>query len=502
MEEVIVDLHTHSQMKAYAHCFTAKGPTRPNADDPLRKNSVWRTDWPTAGDIRKNVHGLFGLTHFTQADMVTCLRGNVQVTFSSLYPLEKGFTYPFNSNGKLADTIINCVTQFGKPRINFTQGTKDYFPDLVNEYEFQQAQAGIVKEIMGRKYRYQFVNSYDELELLINQSPADVRDMALINSIEGAHCFGTGLPPYDLPKKLPLIKNRIRKVKTEWKYPPFFITLAHHFYNEICGHAKSLGPAGKLLNQRKGMNTGFTEEGEQILRLLLDDTVGPRVLIDIKHMSLASRKRYYQILQREYGFSVPIIVSHGCVTGYHNRIDRKNQPSTLPGAPHKKFCRDDINFYDFEIVNIKNSEGIFGIQLSENRIGSKPERLKAKRAEPRKILFHSAKLVWNQIQHIAEVLDHHGHFAWGLQSIGSDFDGIIDPIDGFFTTMHYENLSYFLLMHAHNYVTREMPHRIKHDFNRIDPEEIVDRFMRENAVDFLRRNFRKKHIPVPVMATT
>ncbi|MEL6969079.1 MAG: peptidase M19 [Bacteroidota bacterium] len=494
MKNIIVDLHCHSQMKAYSHSFTPDGPGYVNAVDSRKKNSVWWTDWPTAKDLRKNTNGLFGLTQFTQADMLTCLRGNVGVTFSSLYPLERGFTLPFNNNGNTVDKLLDKVTLFGKPRIDYIQGIQDYFPDLEKEYTFQIANADKVKTIHGKKYSYHFVKDYNELETLLGQPDDEVERMAVINSIEGAHCFGTGLPPYRLPQRIDKILERIRIVKQDWEYPPFFITLAHHFYNEICGHAKSLGLVGLVLNQRKGLDAGFTKEGERILHFLLDNSTGPRILVDIKHMSLASRRRYYQIIEEKYKYSVPIIVSHGCVTGYHDQINGRDQVSGLGGSPEKKFCSDDINFYDFEILNIKKSNGIFGIQLDERRIGSGMEKRKAKRVEPRKMLYYSSKLVWNQIQHIAEVLDHHGYFAWDIQSIGSDFDGIINPIDGFFTAVHFENLSHFLLMHAHNYCNTKMNSRIKNDFNKIDCEEIIDRFFQINALDFLQKHFRRNPV--------
>ncbi|MEL6654941.1 MAG: membrane dipeptidase [Bacteroidota bacterium] len=491
MKNFIIDLHCHSQMKAYSHSFKADGPSYVNAIDRRKKNSVWRTDWPTASDLHKNINGLLGLTQFTQADILTCIKANVGVTFSSIYPLERSFTRPLNHQGKIADAVVNKITQFGKGRIDFIQDIEDYFPDLEQEYKFQLAHSGKVKVIDGVPYSYQFVRNYDELIHLLGPTKDEVRRMAVINSIEGAHCFGTGLEPFNLSERIDEVLNRIRIVKQEWEFPPFFITLAHHFYNEICGHAKSLELASLLLNQKKGLNSGFTTEGERILHYLLDDANGPRILIDLKHMSLAARKRYYEIQQEKYQYSIPIIVSHGCVTGYHDHIEGKDQPLVVAGAPHKKFNTADINFYDFELLNIKKSGGIFGIQFDERRIGSKSEKRKVKRAVPLEIPLHSAKLVWNQIQHIAEVLDQNGYFAWDIQSIGSDFDGIINPIDGFFSAMHFENLAHFLRIHAEQYCQEQMPHRIKHNFNQIGAEEIVERFFQLNALQFLQKHFRR-----------
>jgi hypothetical protein len=101
-------------------------------------------------------------------------------------------------------------------------------------------------------------------------------------SIEGAHSLGCGI---DNNADFDSLNNSITTIKS-WEYPPFFITFAHHFYNELCGQAESLTSLlKKLADQSDGLNTGFTPLGEQVLRSLLDTSNGKRILIDVKHMS-------------------------------------------------------------------------------------------------------------------------------------------------------------------------------------------------------------------------
>ena len=99
-----------------------------------------------------------------------------------------------------------------------------------------------------------------------------------------------------------------------------------------------------------------------------------------------------------------------------------------------------------------------------------------------------SKLLWNQIQHIAEILDREGLFAWDIQSIGSDFDGLINPLNGFWTTQQMSLLSTCLLKHAKKYMASPQSGNLNQN-NRITPEEIIERFMHDNAFEFLRRNF-------------
>ena len=50
-----------------------------------------------------------------------------------------------------------------------------------------------------------------------------------------------------------------------------------------------------------------------------------------------------------------------------------------------------------------------------------------------------------------------GSLPWGIQSLGTDFDGIIDPIDGYWTAEQIDYLDDYLLMHAYNYVKEIKP---------------------------------------------
>ena len=105
----------------------------------------------------------------------------------------------------------------------------------------------------------------------------------------------------------------------------------------------------------------------------------------------------------------------------------------------------------------------------------------------RKQLNKKALLVWRQVQHIAEVLDKEGLFCWGIQSIGSDFDGIVNPINGLWTAENMKDLAEEMLNHANAYLSKNLI--MLNDFNRINAETIVERVMHENAMGFIKRNY-------------
>ncbi|NNE02560.1 MAG: peptidase M19, partial [Eudoraea sp.] len=267
---------------------------------------------------------------------------------------------------------------------------------------------------------------------------------------------------------------------------PFFITIAHHFWNHICGHAESLtGIITKYADQSEGLSQGFTALGKKVLEKLLDNTNGTRIFPDIKHMSPVARNEYYALLDGNNtdDGDIPLIISHGACNGLVSFAD----PVPSHTTKAKKLNPVTINFYDDEIIRLARSGGIMGLQLDERRIASKSTLKETKHSLFRnKIMHYRSELLWNQLQHIAELLDANDLFAWDCMAIGSDFDGIIDSLNGFWTSEELPYLADFLERHAHNYMQTAT---LKHSFNRIEADEIVQRVLSLNGKEFLKKHF-------------
>ena len=113
-----------------------------------------------------------------------------------------------------------------------------------------------------------------------------------------------------------------------------------------------------------------------------------------------------------------------------------------------------INFYDIELIELATSGGIIGLQLDERRIGSKSFIKSLKKGDSINEKRHyGSKLLWNNIQHIVQLLDAHNLFAWDCMALGSDNDGIIDPINYFWTSEDFDDLIQDIERHAFNFLT-------------------------------------------------
>ncbi|MCZ4319805.1 membrane dipeptidase [Aequorivita viscosa] len=484
MDKHYVDVHCHPSLKPFSKSFKYK-PRKQNDIDPNRKNSIWHYSPPNF--LEKLVNRLVTLTKFTQTDLTALAKSKAKVVIVSLYPFEKHFFGKEIIGIKgVTDVLVNLAASISQARMDYIRSNNDYFADLVDEYKYYQQLHNQVEKIDGKIYTYRLVRNYQEIQQNFSQETDSKKIINIILTIEGGHSFNTGLDMNkDMASRTEVLGN-VNAIK-DWIYRPMFITLAHHFYNELSGHASSISIGILKKNQSRGLNTGITELGEEVIDLLLDNTDNKRIPIDIKHLSTASREAYYNILDTKYSNeNIPIIASHGACNGKHS-IALYNK--TGIGKHEDWFCNIDINFYDDELIRIARSNGIFGIQLDERRIGSNKAINESKIYFPnkREQLRKKALLVWRQVLHIAQVLDNKGLFCWGIQSIGSDFDGIVNPINGLWTAENMKDLAEEMLNHANDYLSTNL-NKLK-NFNRISGESIVERVMHGNAMDFIERNY-------------
>ena len=473
-----VDLHCHPALKPYGKSFNykKKGWNNPHRS---RRNSIWKYDPPSLTD--KLLNYVINLTKFSQSNFTSLAKGDVRIVFASLYPLEKGFFVNDIKSDFLRDLTGNFATGIGKKRIDAVQAMTNYFQDLEREYDFYKQLNEKIIRLPEGQFRYKLVNNYSEVEDIFKEDQIGPRTIAVVFTIEGLHVLNSNLNKP--PNETDFLKN-LKKIKA-WDTPPLIVGLAHHFWNHLCGHAVSFtNLVAKNVNQLEGMDSGITPLGLTIIHELLDTTNGKRILIDVKHMNTKSRNEYYALLEGNQNYSnVPIVVTHGAANGMPSASDNKQKGSSVA----HKLNNVDINFYNDEIIRIARSKGIFGLQLDERRVASKQTLKETKKSVRRsKIMHYRSELLWNQIQHIAEVLDTEGIFAWDMMAIGSDFDGIIDPLNSFWTSEELPYLADFLERHAFNYMKTS---KFKKSENKIDADDIVNRIMSSNGLDFLKRNF-------------
>ena len=376
--------------------------------------------------------------------------------------------------------IAVFVSGVGKERINQIRSDGyNYFEDLKSEYRYLLEWNG--KNAGGRTYRLCSMKS--DLE-------SDTQNVVkIIVTIEGAHALCSGTDTEN-PDNWIGVEDRIDEIKA-WDFPPLFITLAHHFYNGICTHAKSLfGAPGKLLDQDRGCrdydfkpNDGLnaiSQLGIRVIDKLLETGEGKRrIHLDVKHMSKEARSELYRYLKERYPEEyiqkkIPIIFSHGAVS-----------------LAKTGFYRHQINLEpELDLSEVYATDGMVGIELDQRILGYRNyhtktwiDALKGARENQR----IEAKYIWNQIQAIAEYaysVDQSWD-PWRCICIGSDLDGIINPLD------RYRNIRRYPILQEH--LTHHLDAYWKHSASVIPrnhhgtPGEVIGRIMKGNLHEFILR---------------
>jgi hypothetical protein len=505
-----IDLHCHPNYKPFARAHTENAqPPGAQSNSPGQRSSLWHYDPPRLTDKLANY--FIGVTKFSQNNLTAALYGRLLVMVVGLGTVEKFFFKNKLGTSPITDLLDDFAAEFGKNRINVIEAMVNYWEDFQREMKFMEEMENEAVKIDGHWYTYRLPKNFMDLQQNIElnekeetgKSKTNPIIISIIPACEGLHILNCGLErdcdPNEVKQNAIALKNMTNA--------PWFVTFSHHFYNELCGHARSLRrQIGKLTNQEEGINSPFVPLGMEVVDILLNKTQGRRILIDVKHMSAIARREFYELRRTKYNNEVPIIISHGVCNGLPTLGAKVSNYPELGNTfinPLENVLGGDgqfkdhnlINFFDDEIVEMVRSEGIIGIQLDERRLASDETIDRVKHSLwKNKIMHYRSELLWRQIQYMAELLDDHGLYAWGNMAIGSDYDGLVDPLNSFWTAEQYDDLASFLERHAFNYFDKHSD-RLKHPFNKISADLVIQNIFRDNAWNFLRRWYSEIMIP-------
>ncbi|HSO86671.1 MAG TPA: membrane dipeptidase [Draconibacterium sp.] len=462
-----------------------------------------------------------------QGDFSQLCRGNVRVVMTSLYPIEQGFVTvkPLNIGvGNITDFLAKVIVAMPKQRADEIQKfNHSYFYDLLKELEFLQHSAMPVKHkvrvkgLKKKKFSYRIVSNFNDLKSLLNLDAnlnpgVNAEDtIAVILTIEGAHSLGVGqrntLHLNENELKMILTENisRLKKLGPPGKegvWCPFFVSLDHHFWNQLGGHAVSLWKViRKVMDQTPGINGEITEPGKFAVDELLNTENGcRRIFIDTAHMSIKVRRWYYNYLSQRSD-NIPVIISHTGVNGIATmeEAEMKGTPDTIHDVADKLYKNStdfnpwDVFLTDEEIMIIHNSGGIIGLNLDQRimmgkkRLDDIIKLVRGKSAEEKREIW--IKPLLNQILHIAgHILSQTGQpeMIWDNICIGSDFNGMITPIKAFNSAEKFPLLQDTLFKALMKIKGTVPPLTGKTES---DIRNITDKIMWKNNLQFLEKHF-------------
>jgi microsomal dipeptidase-like Zn-dependent dipeptidase len=476
--DFFIDIHAHPTLRAYNASVTEGSRNLwEKTHNPTHDNKISRWARLKTREIARH----------SQANLYNYAQGNVRVVFDSLYPFEKGFLnlrkLPTAMLGREnAEMLLQSVTGYDGNQMSALRKNQNYFQELMGQYGFLSKGQGPSPD---GQFSYQLAGNWNELQSIVNSDPNKI---AVVVTIEGAHALNCGLPEKKGSKQATEreLKENINTVKS-WKAAPFFINLAHHFYNELTGHTRSLKPGlYQVLNQKKGLNEGITPLGWKVMHELLANDNGRRVLIDIKHMSIKARKEYYKMLESHNRLnpkdSIPVVCSHTGMSAYKTikaSARRKDKPRKMRKSTFNNWA---INLSDEEVKIISSTGGLIGVMVDKGLLASQVKLQEIKDLQDfngqKDALLHL--VAQNIFQMVHAVGDKRG---WDLMALGTDYDGLITHIDMYPEAACLPDLRVDLV----DYLKRtRYAHELWYGY---EPEEMVQKLMQTNAMNFLENHF-------------
>lgn len=359
-------------------------------------------------------------------------------------------------------------------------------------------------------------NSFKYLEKIQQFDPTSTQ-IQVILAAEGGHNF------YDSDQQ-PGDPNGILENLLFHKQPGgprlLYVTLTHLQQSAYCTHAFGMKMIKNPVFDPVGK--GLKPLGRAFIREALSTQNGHRILIDIKHMSLKSRLSFYNLRKSEFP-DAPIVATHMGVTG----VSYKKKPVKKSESPLNKKCvqvhywrslgaKDtyfnpwSINLYDEDIKEIMLSGGLIGLSLDQRILGcgkvskehfsqeefvaSEFQPVKKPRyhpfvnysqGPPEKFKDYQIRFLCNNWMHVIKVgMQAIGYNAWKHVCIGSDFDGLIDPVDDFKSAADY-NFIFGRLVEW----TPVMADAMDIPINPVEVQEKVKGLVFENALNFLQEHY-------------
>lgn len=554
----ITDLHTHIALKAANNEKIKDIWTYEKNDPPERYLFFFNALRRLALD---NIYRKFATE--TQFDLGSCVRGNVRVVGCALYPIERQYIarrnkfiwllsslsffrkkFPFiqlvNKKRDILTTMVQVVvgTSAKKARKIWDEQKKydtkiDYFQDYLTEFNHLKEVHDV--QPSDPKYHqkaFRIARNYEDLE----ENLKDPNVISGIVSLEGLHGLGTytvrqlfkadsidSLDDVERNQFLKIMRDNIVRVKEDEWLCPFYITMAHHYNNLLIGHVQSfVGLMTLVFKQKKGLNKGITKVGEQIIDLLLSrNETMKRILIDIKHMSVEARKRYYEILEFKKqdpdadALGIPIISSHSAVSGVKTLAEARKLGCSKKEDKKSYVSRCDVNLCDEDILKIYQSNGLIGVLMHDGRMPGKKywDAFKEveKDAKFRKLL--QQQMFLTNVYHILAVVHQaNGADGWSMITLGSDMDGLIDPFDDYDTAEDLDNFRNDIFFYLENYEDVPPGYKIKNLFGAKDgfmeykaseiqllnkgrtTAQIVNGIFHQHHDDFLKVYFSKGYL--------
>ena len=397
------------------HCHPG---LKPQFADPLQAPSPWKFISATldVGILHQlGINPLFNEILNSQSSL-SQLSKEVKLIGLVLHAPEQNMAVSLSERKIIQQSQVNLINY---DRIKYiAQGNHSYslIQQELQRLQSQQSENGSRLIILGKAATFNEAAALTTFGVL---------------TIEGLHCFFND----------PHAANARQEFEDNFHaftnaHTVLAMNICHLQQNPFCNHAHGIQFFKNEYFYPTG--NGFTDWGRSMVQVLVEKNI----LIDVKHMSLRSRRQLYEMLatgNNNDAYQQPIICTHAGVTGlsitdrakyfYKKPADRGvvYEVSYLkPKSPHLPgtyFNCSSINLYDEDIEVILRSGGLIGLSFDQRIIGFANENVLREANVPHEVEYISAAEANFFLGPIPQALPvYKGNDTWSAEDFGN-----IDP---------------------------------------------------------------------------
>lgn len=477
------------------------------------------------------INGLFNGVFNSQSNLKRMHRAGVTLAGVVIYAIENKIAEGILERKMASNGKINLIYP---PKFRELAQGKNYYEWTKRTIDALIGQPSPPAGIAPKAAAFKFISSIDDYDETDNNT---IHGLLIL---EGLHSFCND--PFSATAEADFDAN-FADFMARYKTRIFAVNIPHMQPFPLANHAFGMQIINETFFYPSG--TGLTAWGKRIIKKLYDQ----KILIDLKHMSLFTRTQL--IAERSLqGFeNIPLICTHAGLTGFHSDLRYRfmnTRPKLQDGVwriRHNKakgrvsnssFNASSINLYDEEIVMIIRSKGLIGISLDQRILGFPTDSVAyqlndypydqeyisvAEAAfffrnytDPTDVPFqvpddnildgdeaqlHGENSVeyhpyyfLNQVFHILQVAKKAGipvNEAAARICIGSDFDGLINPLDCCRTV---DELKGFTSNLKQILSTKAFWKNLSVNKAEINTDALIDDICYTNGLMFLQTNFK------------
>ncbi|MCP4440607.1 MAG: peptidase [Aureispira sp.] len=495
--KTFVDIHVNSTLKPFNSRYVSD-----------MEYDIWEPIYHECGAERSaQVMQTIGnnVPKHSQSNLESLAKGNARIACVSLSPIEQRIINSTNYlNEKNKKETISCLTGIVANQLFLRRKEIDYFSDLIENIQYIKRFEYKTQYVNGFPYSYNIIRTKQEMTEIVR----DPNRIGLVLTLEGGHILGhsiyindkiTDLEEYKalalenvdrLKGALPITNNSDEYLDI----PILWMSLAKTFDNGLGGVSMSLNKSQQsIFGKVSVVNKPQTDIAEDVIDRLLSKEKGRRILIDVKGMSLSSRKRYYKKIERGaiMGDKIPVICSHCGVSGNvsKNPLYRKKDDDSKNNNSYLNHWQQNLSEED--IREIYTSGGLLGISLDKSVIAGQLAINEINNTLTGSLQRRKACVKVIMANMLQVVKSMNNNKAWGIITIGSDFDAMYEPFEPYSSVEQLADLANDIQQFLekpediHDLFKAEEIRELMFDYS---PAEIAEKVMSSNALNFIQRN--------------